>query len=370
MSGLAQMADQPRLGEGHRRRALGSAAAIALLLAAGGADAKAKYLQAPPSGKTAGYQAFDPLEKVNRRFYAAHQRIDHAILRPAALAYERLAPRPIRMGIRNFLSNLDEPVVFANDVLQLRIKSAAETAARFAANSTFGGAGLFDPATKVGLPHHDNGFGLTMARAGLKPGPYLFLPLIGPSTMRDLLGSAVDLATNPFFYVRYTGQAVINVDTTIAQGLDERAEADPELENIDATATDSYATLRSLYLQNRQSEVTGGQVDIENLPDFGDPVAAEGSVAQAPAAAADPTIEPAAPAAATDPPPATVSTAVAEAPTASSEPAALPVVIAIASLAPPGAARQDPAPAAPAPITSPKPDSGPDAAYFLPADGR
>jgi phospholipid-binding lipoprotein MlaA len=213
----------------------------------------------------------DPWERTNRKLYNFHQGIDRAALRPAALGYKKAVPSPLRTGLRNAIRNLGEPVVFVNDILQAKPGRAARTFTRFVGNSTIGIGGFVDVAGKTGLPHRDNGFGITLGRYGVKPGAYLFIPLVGPSTQRDAVGSVVDIATDPFTWIRFPGRFVMNTSRIVIGGLDTRAEFDQQLETINSTATDPYATLRSLYLQNRQATIAGGKVDVEALPDFDDP---------------------------------------------------------------------------------------------------
>ncbi len=266
----------------------------------------------------------DPFEGLNRRFYAIHQGLDHAILRPLALGYSHATTGWIRQSLHNFVTELGEPVVFGNDVLQLRIKRAATTLGRFLTDATAGIGGLFDPATKMGLPHHDNGFGTTLGRYGIAPGPYIFLPLIGPSNLRDLLGTGVDFYSDPLGRIHYHDRGDVLVGIAVIGGLDQRANAEADLQQIQSMGADSYATLRSLYTQERQADIRGGKpVSIEDLPDFDDPGA--------------------------DPAPA--------APTPGPAPAAR------------APAATDPGVAAPsaAEVAIANPDSGPDAAYFLAA---
>lgn len=278
----------------------------------------------------------DPWEKVNRRFYKVNRAIDGAVLRPAALAYEKAMPSPLRKGLHNFLANLGEPMVFINDILQFKIAKGAKTVARFAANSTVGVGGLMDPAKKIGLQHHDNNFGVTLARYGVPAGPYVFLPLLGPSTVRDLVASGVSLAANPLTFAKFSGAGVFNTSKTLVAGLDDRAEADPDLKAIDEMGTDSYATMRSLYLQNERAAINGGEVDIANLPDFDDPGSAAPEAVQSAAA------EQAAPEPATaDEPRSTASVSVASASLAVATPAAppslasvVPASLAVAKLTP------------------------------------
>ena len=254
------------------RRLLVTAAVVALT-AAVAAPAGARTRLTPAADTVAPVLVNDPFEQMNRHFYAANRKFDHAVLRPAALGYQKVVPRPLRKGLHNLLANLGEPLVFLNDMLQLKIGRAAKTAARFATNTTVGLGGLVDAATSAKLEHHDNDFGTTLARYGAPPGPYLFLPVFGPSTVRDLIGSGVDFAANPLKTPRTQGVLAVNATTILVGGLDQRADAESDLEAIDSMGTDAYATMRSLYLQNRLAEVTGAPVTIDNLPQFDDPAA-------------------------------------------------------------------------------------------------
>ena len=257
-----------------------------------GSAAHAQFLAPPPpahpAASSAGMAAVeDPFEPLNRRFYAIHQGIDRAILRPLALGYSHATTGGLRKALHNFVTELGEPVVFGNDVLQLRIKRAATTLGRFLIDATIGVGGLFDPATKMGLPHHDNGFGTTLGRYGIKPGPYIFLPLIGPTNFRDILGTGVDFYSDPLGRIHYHDRGDVLVGIAVVGGLDQRANAEADLQQIESMGTDSYATLRSLYSQKREADIHGDAgVSIENLPDFDDPGAGP-----APAAPAGPPIE-------------------------------------------------------------------------------
>jgi phospholipid-binding lipoprotein MlaA len=204
----------------------------------------------------------DPLEGFNRKMYKMNGTIDRLFLRPAAMGYKHAVPKPARDGLRNFFSNLSEPVVFVNYLLQLRIGKAVRTVGRFAINSTVGMGGLFDIAKRKGLniPHHRNSFGDTMAWYGVGPGPYVFLPLLGPSTLRDALGGPFDDAFVPIVILSKLSVSPFNdwrflAVSTIIPGLDLRAESDPELKALNASAVDPYASLRSAWLQNRAAEV-------------------------------------------------------------------------------------------------------------------
>ena len=203
----------------------------------------------------------DPWEGFNRKSYAFSQWLDRVAIRPGAMFYKRVVPYPIRAGLHNAFQNLGEPLVVVNDVIQFRpdrLRPHAPVAS--SVNSTVGLAGLVDVMAHEGVPHHDNGFGLTLGRLGVKPGPYIYVPVLGPTTVRDGLGQGVDVALNPFTWINYphrtgggdrargsrAGSTCGPTSTTTCSALK-------------AMATDDYATLRSFYLQNRQSQITGGR---------------------------------------------------------------------------------------------------------------
>ena len=269
-----------------RRFGLATVAALSLVATAAPAAAQAR----DP----------DPFEGVNRRFFALNSYLDRTVLRPVALAWKQNVPAPIRSGVRNFVTNLSEPVVFANDVLQGRAADASVSGGRFVINSTVGVGGLIDVGKAGGLPRHDNNFGATLARnfkAG--PGAYVYLPVLGPTTVRDGIGQAVDILFNPLTWIRYSHQFEAGLAIGAAGGINARADADAELQAIRNQATDEYATLRSLFLQNRAAQIAGRAVDVNALPDFDDPaapggVAAPGSVSPtgAPARPSSPGVAP------------------------------------------------------------------------------
>jgi phospholipid-binding lipoprotein MlaA len=222
------------------------------------------------AGPCRGADSTDPLEGMNRRFFGMQEAIDRHLVGPVAHAFGA-TPAPLRGALRNVGRNLGEPVVVVNDLLQARVKQAAGTAVRFVINTTFGLVGLLDVAKKNHLPHHDNSFGTTLGRWGVGPGPYLFLPLIGPTTFRDAFGAGADIGLNPFTYVGYRSKIEISAGIYVIQELGERLDGERDLTTIRETSTDPYATLRSYYLQNRQSEITGKAADIDALPDLESP---------------------------------------------------------------------------------------------------
>ncbi len=245
--------------------------AIAVWAVAVSAHAQFKKPIVRANAATDALTVEDPFEGVNRRFYAIHEAIDHAILRPLALGYSHGVVTPIRKGLHNFVTELGEPMVFGNDVLQLRMKRAAKTFGRFVINATIGVGGLFDPATKIGLPHHDNGFGTTLGRYGVKPGPYLFFPILGPSNFRDVLGAGMDIYSDPLGRIHYPSRTNVLIGVAVVRGLDTRADAEADLQQIESMGTDSYATLRSLYMQQREADIRGEKpVSVEDLPSFDD----------------------------------------------------------------------------------------------------
>jgi phospholipid-binding lipoprotein MlaA len=244
-----------------------------------------------PSGPSAvAADKADPAEKLNRKLFSVHQFLDRVFFRPLAMAYKAVTPPPLRQGIENVISNLGEPVVAVNDVLQGHFRKAGGTTVRFVTNSTVGIGGLIDVAKAANLPHHDNGFALTLGRAGVKPGPYLFIPLLGPSTVRDAIGNGIDALISPYpWFLRGSVETDYIVSKTVVGGLDTRASIDGEYTALLSDATDPYATLRSVYLQNQQSKIddTGtGTAPPSALPDFDDATTPPAAGSAAPAGAA------------------------------------------------------------------------------------
>lgn len=207
----------------------------------------------------------DRFERANRSIYKFNTVLDHAILRPAARTYVRFIPRPIRTSINNFTSNLAYPITFTNDILQGKIGDGMTDAARIIVNTTLGIGGLFDPATPMGLDRHDEDFGQTLGRWGVKSGPYLMLPLLGPSTVRDAFGLVPDyvltyeivsrnLITNNGVAIGLYGLKVIDTRATLL-------DTDRILDNT----YDPYAFLRNAYLQRREYQIHDGNVSPEEM---------------------------------------------------------------------------------------------------------
>jgi len=267
----------------------------------------------------------DPMESFNRRMWKIHWSIDHAVLRPAAMGYQHAVPRPIRSGLRHFFSNLGEPVVFANFVLQFKPKSAARTVVRFLINSTIGLAGTIDVARGKAfeLPHQPNSLGDTLGFYGVKPGPYLFIPLIGPTDFRDLIGGQVDGLLLPIAVGKPFDQLEYGIAREVITGLDLRAESDGELHALLDDALDPYATLRSVYLQDRAGEIAalkGKAADVSMPGDLKDPAAS--AIPAAPASTAPELQDPLADPATASPQPETPTPKPAEPSSTTDEPAA------------------------------------------------
>ena len=198
----------------------------------------------------------DPLEELNSASFEVVQKVDKAIVAPLAFAYEDVMPRPIRKGLRNFLHNLGEPVVFLNYMLQLKPGKAAETLGRFVINTTIGAAGLVDVAKRkpFNLPRRRNGFANTLGYYGVKPGPYFYLPLIGPTTLRDFIGNRLDLLVLPIGIGNQFSRPEYALPVAALSELNTRIEFDDELRQIRATR-DPYVAARSYYLRRRQAEI-------------------------------------------------------------------------------------------------------------------
>ena len=198
----------------------------------------------------------DPLEPTNRVFYRVNNAIDTYALRPAAKAYRYVVPAPVRTSVHNLLNNLSTPVVLSNDMMQGKPRRAGDTTMRFLINTTAGVVGLFDFAKDWGYPSHDTDFGITLALWGVPTGPFLFLPVIGPSDPRDAVGFGMNIVLDPFTWV---GQAAVvtalNWTRFGFNAMDQRERVLDAVDNIKKTALDPYATFRSLYRQHRESQI-------------------------------------------------------------------------------------------------------------------
>jgi phospholipid-binding lipoprotein MlaA len=199
----------------------------------------------------------DPLEGVNIQSYEAVQAVDRAIVAPVAMGYKHVIPKPVRNGISNFINNLDEPVVALNYLLQLKPGKAAETLGRFAINSTIGVAGLVDVAKKkpFNLPRRYNGLANTLGFYGIGPGPFLFLPGIGPTTVRDLFGRVADFSIIP----RALGSPLTDTKYSLPKAtltaISDRIDDDARITALRDHTADGYGSIRKFYLDRRQAEI-------------------------------------------------------------------------------------------------------------------
>jgi len=212
--------------------------------------------------------ANDPYEATNRAIFNFNQKLDKAVMKPVAETYVSVVPEPARDGIHNFIENLDLPITFANDILQGEIKRGAQTVARATINTTVGIGGLLDVAADLGIPPHKEDFGQTLAVWGVDEGPYLVLPFIGPDPPRDFGGSIVDIAFDPFTYVDLRESFWWMAGRKALGVLDLRSRNLDTLDAIERQSVDLYASIRSLYRQNRNNEIHNGKPDIENLPNL------------------------------------------------------------------------------------------------------
>lgn len=219
---------------------------------------------APPATDPAARAAFlennDRLEPFNRAMFSVDQALDTVIFRPVAWTYREIVPDPARRGVTNFLRNLRSPITLANNVLQGDVDRAGQTIGRFIVNSTFGILGFGDVATGLGVPYHYEDFGQTMAKWGVGDGSYLYLPVIGPTSIRDGFGLAVDnfafdpvtwysYGNNPgWFQWAYFGTLLTDVKAGTMATTDE----------LKASSIDYYSALRSAYRQNRAKEIRNG----------------------------------------------------------------------------------------------------------------
>ncbi|HLT64342.1 MAG TPA: VacJ family lipoprotein [Pseudohongiella sp.] len=197
---------------------------------------------------------YDPWEPVNLKIHAFNDKLDAAILRPVAESYSRYVPRIAQRGVSNFFSNLNDVTVLVNNILQLKIINAASDTGRIVLNTTLGIGGLIDVATPVGLQKNNEDFGQTLGRWGVRPGPYVVLPLLGPSTLRDSFGLVADTFTNPMTY--HEEPSVRNSAWALNQ-LDRRVSA---LAADALIMGDPYIFIREAYLQQRQYLVSDGEV--------------------------------------------------------------------------------------------------------------
>jgi phospholipid-binding lipoprotein MlaA len=219
-----------------------------------------------PDAVAAFKEANDPLEPMNRYFFELNYAADELLFKPLAGWYYIALPNFAQDGVRNALRNLRSPIVLANDLFQGETDRAGVTFGRFLVNSTLGLGGLFDVASRMGLEYHDEDFGQTLAVHGVDEGPYLVLPLLGPSNPRDAAGRVVDMLFDPLTYITFVGGVGnVGLGAAAVEGIDLRARNLKTLDEIRKGSLDYYATLRSLYRQRRVDEINNGDLPPDTI---------------------------------------------------------------------------------------------------------
>ena len=207
-------------------------------------------------------QQKDPFESFNRGVYKFNDTLDRAVVKPVAQGYDKVMPGPVKTMVSNFFSNLDDVVVTANDILQLKFRQAASDAARVAFNTTFGVFGLFNITDR--LEKHNEDFGQTLGYWGVPSGPYLMLPILGPSTIRDGTGLYTD---SYFSVISNTKDVPVRNSAWALEGLDERVGLLEQEKVLDDAIIDRYSFIRDAYLQRRQSLVYDGNPPRQKFDD-------------------------------------------------------------------------------------------------------
>lgn len=219
---------------------------------------------------------YDPLEPLNRGVFAFNEAADKAVIGPVADLYVAITPGFARQGVRNVLSNLNSPVVVVNNVLQGDPGDAVDTTYRFVINTTIGILGLWDAAAHFGLEGRSEDFGQTLAVWGVGEGPYLVLPLMGPSNLRDLTGRGVDNVFDPLNWTEFESDDdlddTIQISRAVLGALDTRVQIDDQLQQL-REQPEPYVALRRAYTAQRQAAVRNGEEEADpykDLPDFDD----------------------------------------------------------------------------------------------------
>lgn len=237
------------------------------LLSTGCASTGAPDEQVTVGGETIS----DPLEGMNRGVMKVNEAIDKAVIEPTARGYRYVAPKPVRQSVRNFLHNLNSPIIMGNELLQGDMKGFANATGRFVINTLLGVGGLFDVADMGGIPYEPEDFGQTLAVWGVGNGPYIVIPLLGPSTVRDGTGMLVDSFLDPvriylfnedLEWLHYTRLAVTAIDT--------REQLLEVVDDLRANSFDYYAAVRSAYYQHRQALVRDMDPNTDASPDIPD----------------------------------------------------------------------------------------------------
>jgi phospholipid-binding lipoprotein MlaA len=199
----------------------------------------------------------DPLEPLNRRLFKTNRILDGMFFKPASMIYRGVVPQWGRDRVSNVVYNISEPVTVVNSVFQGDAENAFTATWRFLINTTFGLLGTFDAASELGLEPRKEDFGQTLSVWGVGSGPYIVLPILGPSNLRDTVGMAADVGANPLLWGKYTDTSV-RVSYAVARAIDARTKLLDVTNDIDRTSLDPYASYRSLYNQKRDSDISNG----------------------------------------------------------------------------------------------------------------
>ena len=206
----------------------------------------------------------DPLESMNRGIFAFNQAADTYILRPVAVSYRYITPQVVRTHLGNFADNLSEPLNGVNSLLQGDVVQGVQSFWRFVINSTIGLAGLNDVATEAGIPQRDEDFGQTLAVWGVGAGPYLVIPILGPSNFRDAGGRIGNWVVDP---VNYVVNNETSIGIAIGQGIVQRERLIDPIDDINNSSLDPYVSFRSIYQQRRAAQIANHHVD-NNQPNI------------------------------------------------------------------------------------------------------
>lgn len=213
-------------------------------------------VQDDENNSTGGDEIADPLEGINRAVFGLNEAVDILYLGPASTIYREGVPQPVQNVFRNFYRNLETPIYAINKLLQADIHGFGKATGRFIVNTVVGVGGLMDVATRMGMPYEPTDFGITLAHWGVQPTFYLVLPLFGPSSLRDGVGQGVDWYADPVRMVAANNDLrTERAAVSVVKSLDVRASVDAAIQDTRKNALDSYATMRSLYVQHREAEI-------------------------------------------------------------------------------------------------------------------
>jgi len=203
-------------------------------------------------------EIYDPIEPINRAVLNFNFFIDDVAIRPVVKTYKFIAPMPVEKGVSNFFSNLKEPIRTVSFVLQGEFYKSVNSLGRFTIN-TLTSLGTFDLASKVGMEKNETDFGITLAKSGVSSGPYIIIPIIGPSNLRDFSGDVIEYFVDPI-----SSNLPNREYLAISNGLNERVEIDDQLDKVREASSDRYEMIKSIYYQNRNAQLE--EEYIQNLP--------------------------------------------------------------------------------------------------------